>query len=115
MGFGKVNLFVARLLRRLGPNEYIIVICGSNQKLRKVLHTAFGRHPQVRILGYTEHISAYMDACDVIFTKPGGLTSTEADPRMRDQESSVLYRKRNVRHRIKDRRPDRCRAGASAR
>ena len=78
MGFGKVNLFVARLLRRLGPNEYIIVICGSNQKLRKVLHTAFGRHPQVRILGYTEHISAYMDACDVIFTKPGGLTSTEA-------------------------------------
>ena len=25
-----------------------------------------------------EHISAYMDACDVIFTKPGGLTSTEA-------------------------------------
>ena len=78
MGFGKVNLFVARLLRRLGPNEYIIVICGSNQKLRKVLYTAFGRHPQVRILGYTEHISAYMDACDVIFTKPGGLTSTEA-------------------------------------
>lgn len=78
MGFGKVNLLVAELLTKLAPDEYIIVICGNNQRLRKIMHTAFGRHPQIRILGYTEHISAYMDACDVIFTKPGGLTSTEA-------------------------------------
>lgn len=78
MGFGKVNLLVVGLLTHLGPNEYIIVICGNNLRLRRILHTAFGRHPQIRILGYTDHISAYMDACDVIFTKPGGLTSTEA-------------------------------------
>lgn len=78
MGFGKVNLLVAGLLSQLKDNEYIIVICGNNLKLRKILHTAFGRHPQIRILGYTDHIAAYMDACDVIFTKPGGLTSTEA-------------------------------------
>ena len=78
MGFGKVNLLVAQLLTKLASDEYIIVICGNNQRLRKIMHTAFGRHPQIRILGYTEHISAYMDACDVIFTKPGGLTSTEA-------------------------------------
>ena len=78
MGFGKVNLLVAQLLTKLASDEYIIVICGNNRRLRKIMHTAFGRHPQIRILGYTEHISAYMDACDVIFTKPGGLTSTEA-------------------------------------
>ena len=29
-------------------------------------------------MGYTDHIAAYMDASDVLFTKPGGLTSTEA-------------------------------------
>ncbi|MFR7377325.1 MAG: hypothetical protein ACLUTZ_10315 [Oliverpabstia sp.] len=32
----------------------------------------------VKVLGYTDQVAAYMAACDVIFTKPGGLSSTEA-------------------------------------
>ncbi len=78
MGFGKIQLFVAELLRRRNPGEYLIVICGNNQKLQKVLLTEFGKQKNVKILGYTEHISDYMDAADVLFTKPGGLTTTEA-------------------------------------
>ena len=78
MGFGKIQLFVAELLRKAHPEDYIIVICGNNKKLYKVLNTAFGRFTNVKIKGYTEHIASYMDASDVLFTKPGGLTSTEA-------------------------------------
>jgi len=34
--------------------------------------------PRVKILGFTDRIPEYMDACDVLLTKPGGITSTEA-------------------------------------
>lgn len=78
MGFGKIQLFVAELLRRIQRDEYIIVICGANKKLYRILTGEFGRSANIRIVGYTEHIAAYMDACDVLYTKPGGLTSTEA-------------------------------------
>ncbi len=78
MGFGKIQLFVAQLLRKIEKNEYIIVICGNNKKLFRILKKEFGRFSNVRILGYTEHIASYMDASDVLFTKPGGLTTTEA-------------------------------------
>ena len=78
MGFGKIPFFVAELLKTLSPDEYIIVICGNNKRLRKILQKSFHNYDNIRILGYTEHISAYMDASDVLFTKPGGLTSTEA-------------------------------------
>lgn len=78
MGFGKIQLFVAQLLRRVEENEFIIVICGNNKKLYNILKKEFGRFNNVKILGYTEHIASYMDASDVLFTKPGGLTTTEA-------------------------------------
>ena len=78
MGFGKIQIFVADLLRRSSKNDYIIVICGNNKKLYNILTKEFGRFKNVKVKGYTKHIAAYMDASDVLFTKPGGLTSTEA-------------------------------------
>ena len=78
MGFGKIQLFVMELARRLKENEGIVVICGNNQRLERLLHRELSGRRNVRILGYTQYVSDYMDACDVIFTKPGGLTSTEA-------------------------------------
>ena len=38
----------------------------------------FCKQPRVQILGFTTQMSLYLKACDVLFTKPGGLTSTEA-------------------------------------
>lgn len=56
----------------------MIIICGNNKHIYDVLQKQFKNHPRVHILGYTNRVADYMDACDVIFTKPGGLTSTEA-------------------------------------
>lgn len=78
MGFGKLAVFAAELALRCKNGEHIIIICGNNEKIRKILSKEFHFNKRVHVLGYTNRVSLYMDACDIIFTKPGGLTSTEA-------------------------------------
>ena len=78
MGFGKIQIFVIELARRLKENEEIVVICGNNSKLETILCKELKEHKRVHILGFTDQVAEYMEACDVIFTKPGGLSSTEA-------------------------------------
>lgn len=78
MGFGKMHLFVFELTRRLSPNDQLIIICGNNLKMQRILKRTYRRHTNVHITGFTDHVSDYMDASDVVFTKPGGLSSTEA-------------------------------------
>lgn len=77
MGFGKIQLFTIQLNRQCKNGEQIVVICGNNQKLRSLLEKEFKNKSNVNIIGYTNKISTYMDAADVVYTKPGGLTSTE--------------------------------------
>lgn len=78
MGFGKLHLFTYELVQHLKNGEHIIIICGSNEKLKRTLKKQFFRTPGVHIIGYTSQVADFMAACDVIYTKPGGLTSTEA-------------------------------------
>lgn len=78
MGFGKIQLFVAQLARKCTAQERIIVICGNNRKLERLLRREMRGKDHVRIIGFTDHVAQYMDACDVVYSKPGGLTSTEA-------------------------------------
>lgn len=78
MGFGKMHLFVFELTRKLVHDEQLIIICGNNRKMYRILKHTYKKNKNVHITGYTDHVSEYMDASDVIFTKPGGLTSTEA-------------------------------------
>lgn len=78
MGFGTIQIFVMELARRLTAQEGLVVICGSNQKLEHTLKRELGKRKNVKIMGFTDQVAEYMAACDVIFTKPGGLSSTEA-------------------------------------
>lgn len=78
MGFGKLAVFAAKLALCCQNNEHIVIICGNNDKIRHVLRKEFRFNQRVHIIGYTDQVSLFMDACDVIYTKPGGLTSTEA-------------------------------------
>jgi len=59
----------------------IIVVCGSNSKLRQELKEKYSRPFQgkeVIIYGFTSKIPELMDQSDVLITKPGGLTISEA-------------------------------------
>ena len=78
MGFGRVKLFSGELAERIGEEDYIVIVCGNNEALRGSLQKKFRDNEQIRIIGFTKHVADYMSAADVIYTKPGGLSSTEA-------------------------------------
>ena len=50
---------------------------GNNETLKSQLRRQFA-DGRVTVLDFTDRVSDYMDAADVLFTKPGGLTTTEA-------------------------------------
>ncbi len=53
-----------------------IVICGNNASVLGHLEKRYGA--QAILLGRTDRMAEYMRACDLYFTKPGGLSTTEA-------------------------------------
>lgn len=59
----------------------IIAVCGNNEKIRLKMERMAQEcceHQSVEVLGFADNIPALMDQADVIITKPGGLTTTEA-------------------------------------
>lgn len=78
MGFGPVQETINEALRRCGASVELFLVCGNNEKLRKKLASQYASDSNVRVIGFTDQVPLLMDACDVLFTKPGGLSSTEA-------------------------------------
>lgn len=78
-GMGMVNLReVALDLDDLGNDYQIVVICGKNKaQFRKLTNTQF-KNPNIKIVGFTDKVRDYMAAADIVYTKPGGLSTTEA-------------------------------------
>lgn len=77
IGAGKLEKAIRLLDRQIqGRRTELIVICGSNTSVLKHLEGSCG--PQVRLLGKTDRMPEYLRACDLYFTKPGGLSTTEA-------------------------------------
>lgn len=78
MGHGKQDDLIKSLLERKNFSPYIVVVCGSNEKALNQLQHHFGKNENVRLMGFEHRIPLFLRACDVVITKPGGLTSTEA-------------------------------------
>lgn len=84
MGGGMGLKFIAPVLKKLTENEHklnIVVVCGNNRLLKEALDKEYNRkinNKEVHILGFTRNIPELMDKADVIITKPGGLTVSEA-------------------------------------
>lgn len=78
MGFGNTEEMLDEMLRQAADKCEIIVVCGRNAQMVNELTERYGPAPNVRTIGYTDRIPLLMDACDVLFTKPGGISSTEA-------------------------------------
>ena len=57
----------------------IILVTGKNQKLYNHFEQVIGNSPKkTKLIYFTEEINKFMQASDIIITKPGGLTVTEA-------------------------------------
>lgn len=78
MGFGNMGDLLERLLDKISDEDRVICICGRNDELRDGLTMDFGEDNRFKAIGYTDKVSLLMDASDVLFSKPGGITSTEA-------------------------------------
>ena len=60
-------------------NEYqIIAISGKNEKMQIKFEELVGNNPNVQVYGYTNEVPELMSISDLVVTKPGGLTITEA-------------------------------------
>lgn len=59
-------------------NVQLVVICGNNQKVYRKLSKICLEDVRFILLKHTNEMPLYMKATDIIYTKPGGLTTTEA-------------------------------------
>lgn len=78
MGFGNITGLIQELNMRTTREDRIVCICGRNSRLQSDIEKMFPDSNKVKALGYTRKIALIMDACDVLMSKPGGITSTEA-------------------------------------
>lgn len=78
MGAGSLVRSVKLLCRHFQsrPDVRLIVVCGSNRRLYDKLKAQYGNH--ITVLLHTDQMADYMQACDIVISKPGGLSSTEA-------------------------------------
>ncbi|PKM51305.1 MAG: galactosyldiacylglycerol synthase [Firmicutes bacterium HGW-Firmicutes-7] len=80
MGLSGMKKVFKELLSIQAPIN-IIAVCGNNKQLKKSLEEKYllaETNKNITILGFTNEVSQYMEISDVIVTKPGGLTVTEA-------------------------------------
>ncbi|WP_084134588.1 MGDG synthase family glycosyltransferase [Paenibacillus harenae] len=80
-GLGMIDSELVEWLQNqeLPPAMQFIVICGRNKKLQQGLSKKLsGRKERVTIAGYVDHIQELMALSDLVLTKPGGLTTSEA-------------------------------------
>ena len=71
---------VAEILRELDkvPKSFqTVVVTGRNQELRREVAVADRQHP-THVLGYASNMHELMAVAELIITKPGGLTTSEA-------------------------------------
>lgn len=71
---------VAEILRELDKIEQpfqTLVVAGRNEELRRELAVCDRKHP-THVLGFVTNMHELMAVADLIVTKPGGLTSSEA-------------------------------------
>lgn len=77
MGAGPMEELARLLDAHMTPADQLVILCGTNEKLKRDLEKA-PLSSRVRIEGFTDQMSDYMDAADLILTKAGGLATTEA-------------------------------------
>ena len=78
-GCGNAQALTRELLERLNSrNVRIVVLTGRNERLHEAMLARFGSDVRVLSVPFTDQVPLYMDAADVLLTKPGGISSTEA-------------------------------------
>lgn len=78
VGCGNIQALCDELLNRMTFPFSIYVLVGRNEDLRQELETAYESCEYLHVVPFTRQVALYMNASDVMISKPGGLSSTEA-------------------------------------
>lgn len=78
LGMGDIlNLY--KELNKIDKDFQLIILSGKNNRLyNQLIKLSSNFSKKTVVLKYTEDVHKYMQACDLLFTKPGGITITEA-------------------------------------
>ncbi|RPI05324.1 MAG: hypothetical protein EHM64_06895 [Ignavibacteriae bacterium] len=82
-GMGRLKDIVEQTITTLSGSSKtkfnLLVVCGKNEKARsEVRALRFPGNVDVKIFGFISHMDRCMDASDIVISKAGGLTSSEA-------------------------------------
>ena len=78
VGCGHAGDLCRALLARMEADDFLCVLAGRNERMAAELRIRFGGDGRLRVIPFTGEVPLYLHAADVVVTKPGGLTSTEA-------------------------------------
>lgn len=76
MGYGNMKKTLVEMDKFKGDFQ-ILCVCGSNKKIKSVIEKRQWKK-DIYIYGFVDNIDVMMDASDIIVSKPGGLTTSEA-------------------------------------
>ncbi len=66
------------MLQSLKAEGKIYILTGKNDSLKQKIDERYNRNKQITTVPFTRDVATYMAASDVLISKPGGLSSTEA-------------------------------------
>ena len=78
MGCGPIKKLAKLIAAGKSDDCVLSVVCGTNKRMKKQLEKALGEKTGVNIIGYAENVPDLLDSADLYFTKPGGISVSEA-------------------------------------
>ena len=79
LGYGKY-LKTIKKIRKMNMEIQLLVVCGSNKKQYNDIESYILKYDscvKIHLYGFVDNIDVMMSACDIVITKPGGLTVSE--------------------------------------
>lgn len=78
MGSGNLQSICDSFAQLERADQTVYVLVGRNDELCEKLRDRYRKQKSIQIITFTTQVYLFMEAADVLITKPGGLSSTEA-------------------------------------
>lgn len=78
MGSGDLKNICDQFLQKESGDYAVYVLTGRNKALYEKLAARYQNKEQIQVHAFIDRVHLFMKAADVVITKPGGLSSTEA-------------------------------------
>ena len=78
IGCGHITELCDEVIRQMEGDYTAYVLVGRNTDLKEKVEERYKNADNIRAVTFTEKVDLYMNAADVMISKPGGLSSTEA-------------------------------------